>query len=436
MSRASPQGWARLFRPEETVLALRDRFERPEFVAGQRYLARGAGRSYGDVAINDGGQILDTRHLDRFIAFDEHEGIVEAEAGLRLDALIALCLPRGWFLPVTPGTQQVTLGGAIANDVHGKNHHQAGSFGCHLLSLELLRSDGRVYHCSAQENPGLYAASIGGLGLTGLILSARLRLQRVPGPSLRGDSLRFAGLADYFALDLESAARWPYTVAWVDCGARGRQQGRGVYERARHDEAAAPAPRRPLHLGFTPPLSPLNTLSLRAFNTLYYHRPGAQQRDRLWHYQSFFYPLDRIAHWNRLYGRRGFYQFQCLLPPASAEAGIRAMLQRIAASGQGSMLAVLKTFGERRSPGLLSFPGSGTSLALDFVNRGADTLKLLAELETMSLEAGGRLYPAKDACMSPRALQAGYPALETFMQHLDPAFSSSFWRRLNPACRS
>lgn len=427
---AAAQGWGRLLHPREAVQTLRDRFEQPRFAPGEHYLARGQSRSYGDVAVNDGGHILDTRRLDRFIAFDAQQGLLECEAGLTLGEIIALCLPQGWFPAVTPGTQQVSVGGAIACDVHGKNHHRAGSFGCHVQSLKLLRSDGRVRHCSAQENPALFAATIGGLGLTGLILSACIRLQRVAGAAMQGDSLRFANLAEYFALEAESAPHWPYTVAWVDCSARGAALGRGVFERARHAAGAAPAPPRALRLFFTPPLSPLNALSLRAFNTLYYHRPGAQRSAQRWHWQSFFYPLDRIAHWNRLYGPRGFYQFQCLVPPAQARAAIAQMLELIAASGQGSFLAVLKTFGGLRSPGLLSFPAPGTTLALDFANRGARTTALLAQLEAIALAAGGRLYAAKDACMSAESFRRGYPELGDFTQHIDPAFSSSFWRRL------
>lgn len=429
-------GWGRLFRPHETVLSLRDRFDRPALSGGKSCLARGQGRSYGDVAVNDGGQILDTRRLDRWIDFDETYGTLECEAGVTLAAIIELCLPRGWFLPVTPGTRFVSIGGAIANDVHGKNHHGAGSFGRHVESFALLRSDGGLYHCSRHEHAQLFAASIGGLGLTGLILSARLQLMRVPGAAMRGDSLRFAALDDYFALSAESDRDWPYTVAWVDCTARGRRLGRGVFERARHEAAdAGPAPQA-LRVPFTPPLSPLNALSLRTFNTLYYHRPTAQRRDVLWHYQRFFYPLDRLLAWNRLYGRRGFYQFQCLIPPAAACAAVGEMLKLIGAAGEGSCLAVLKTLGSLASPGLISFPAAGTTLALDFANRGETTRALLARLEAITLAAGGRLYPAKDACMSPQALRSGYPMLEAFARQIDPMFSSSFWRRMEYRCNA
>ena len=430
--RGSPS-WGRLPGAEPQWLAIGSRHQ--TLPAQASMLPWGNGRSYGDSCRNDGGVLLAAGALDRYIAFDPATGIIEVEAGVQLAAIITLALPHGWFPAVTPGTRWVTVGGCIANDVHGKNHHRAGSFGHHLLDFELLRSDGTVLHCSPTEHRDWFDATIGGLGLTGLIRRARLQLQRVGGPWLRGDSLRFGGLAEFFAISACSEPDYAYTVAWLDCSASGRHRGRGIFLRANHAPATVAGPQREptgraLRLPFTPPLSAVNSLSLRAFNTLYFHRPAAQARERLWHYRPFFYPLDAIADWNRLYGPRGFYQYQCVLPAADAETVLDEMLARIAASGLGSFLVVLKTFGAQRSRGLLSFARPGVTLALDFPNRGAATLALLDTLDRLTLDAGGAVYPAKDARMSAAAFQQYFPQWQAFARYIDPKFSSSFWRRV------
>lgn len=402
-------------------------------------LPYGNGRSYGDVALNPGGRLIDCRGLDRFIAFDRQTGVLACEAGVRLaDILAVLCRPdpdgSAWFLPVSPGTRFVTIGGAIANDVHGKNHHQAGTFGRHLLEFELARSDGTVITCSRETRPDLFAATIGGLGLTGLILSARLQLRRVAGSAVEAEDIRFASLAEFFALAADSDADWDYTAAWVDCLAGGRSLGRGIFSRARHCAGkGAPAPAREptLAIPLGLPLSPLNRWTLRAFNAAYFHRVGRSgRRHRTGSYEPVLYPLDRIGGWNLLYGSRGFFQFQCVVPGDAAPAAIAELLARIAAGGEGSMLAVLKTFGDLPSPGLLSFPIAGTTLALDFPDRGAATRQLLGELETIVIAAGGRLYPAKDSLMRADSFQRSYPGLAAFRPHIDPAMSSAFARRV------
>jgi FAD/FMN-containing dehydrogenase len=405
----------------------------PAGAAAATVLPYGNGRSYGDVCLNLGGTLLAARGLDRFISFDPSTGILDCEAGVLFSEIIALVLGHGWFLPVTPGTSFVTVGGAIANDVHGKNHHRAGSFGNHVLELELQRSDGRVLHCSPQENREWFDATIGGMGLTGLIRRARVQLRRVPGPWIRGDSQRFASLPEFFDIARASDADYEYTVAWVDCSAKGRALGRGVFMRGNHAPAPepvrAPSPRR-LRMPFTPPLSLINGLSLRMFNALYYHRPSAVSADALWHYAPFFYPLDAILEWNRIYGPRGFYQYQCVVPEARAPAAIDQMLRQIGSSGSGSFLAVLKLFGHVPSRGLMSFARPGVTLALDFPNRAAPTLALLDALDDITRAAGGAVYPAKDARMSAAAFRSYFPAAEQFGRFIDPQFSSSFWRRV------
>lgn len=394
-------------------------------VVASSLLAYGNGRSYGDVCLNPGGTLLRTRGLDRFIAFDEETGVLACEAGVLLDDILQVFVPRGWFLPVTPGTRFVTVGGAIANDVHGKNHHGAGTFGRHVQGFELLRSDGSRHTCTPCQNAGLFAASIGGLGLTGLITRAELALKRIPGPAVAVTNTRFSGLDEFFRLNAEAEARHEYTVAWIDCLA---PTLRGIFMAGDHVEGDVPvATRRPLVFPFAPPFSPVTPLSLRAFNAAYFHRPlpaGATL-----HYAPYFYPLDGIQHWNRLYGRRGFYQYQCVLP-VGAEAALRDILAAIAANGQGSFLAVLKTFGTLSSPGMLSFPQPGVTLALDFPNRGTATLDLFGGLDAIVAAVGGRLYAAKDARMDGEFFRRAYPRLEEFLTFTDPKFSSGFRRRV------
>jgi FAD/FMN-containing dehydrogenase len=392
-------------------------------------LPHGLGRSYGDVALNEGGQLLRARTLDRFMAFDPATGVLRAEAGVSLDDIIELALPQGWFLPVTPGTRFVTLGGAVANDVHGKNHHGAGSFGHHVLALELLRSDGTRRVCSETQHADWLQATIGGLGLTGLITWVEIQLVRVAGPLLWTTNRRFASLDEYWTLDAELGARHEFAVAWVDC----LHSGRGIFTAADFAGPGAgpvPPPPAPRRMPVDPPFSLVNGMTLRAFNALYYHRPIGNQG--LSHFLPFFYPLDGILQWNRMYGRKGFFQYQCVLPPGSMRAAAHEMFRLIERHGQGSFLAVFKTFGNRPARGLLSFPRPGATLALDFPNRGAATQRLFGELDAVVREAGGGLYPAKDARMPAAMFAASYPQLDRFVPFVDPGFSSSFWRRVMP----
>ncbi|WP_028919456.1 FAD-binding oxidoreductase [Pseudoxanthomonas suwonensis] len=413
---------------------IHDRNARPVLPDEGRVLPRGNGRSYGDSCLNPGGTLLHSRWLDRFIAFDPATGLLRCEAGTTLAQIVDLTLPQGWFLPVTPGTRFATVGGAIANDVHGKNHHRMGSFGHHVRRLELVRSDGSRHELIQGTGDALLAATIGGLGLTGCITWAELQLRRVAGPWLEGESIRFDSLDDFFSLSTESAGTHEYTVAWIDCLARGERLGRGHFLRSDHaptavDEQPRVRDKRRV-MPLTPPFSLVNRLSLRAFNTLYYWRQPARRRRLIAHYKPYFYPLDGIEHWNRMYGRRGFMQHQCVLPPEHARDGVAALLQEIARSGHGSFLAVLKEFGPALSTGMLSFPRPGTTLALDFPNTGPEVLRLLDRLDAVVMEAGGAIYPAKDARMSPQVFRRGYPRLDEFSRHIDPAFSSGLWRRL------
>ena len=394
-------------------------------------LPYGNGRSYGDSCLNPGGTLLHTRGMDHYIEFDPDTGQLECEAGVLLAEIVSLVLPRGWFLPVTPGTQYVTVGGAIANDVHGKNHHMAGSFGDHVLELELLRSDGTRRVCNQVNHADWLRATIGGLGLTGLITRARLQLRRVAGPDLEVTSRRFGHVRDYFNL-MKDAKASEYRVAWIDCLARGKALGRGVLMHGNHavEPAGTSHATHSLPIPFTPPFSMVNAASLRAFNTLYFHIAPRSPVQRRVHYQPFFYPLDRITDWNRMYGPAGFLQYQCVVPAATAQESTTELLERIAASGEGSFLVVLKEFGNRDAAGMLSFPRMGTTLAMDFPFRGERTLRLLDALDGVVGAAQGAVYPAKDARMSPAMFATSFPQLPKFRKYVDPRFSSGLWRRV------
>ena len=429
--------WGRFPQASHEVVRLQHRVEGLGSIPKQhKWLAYGNGRSYGDSCLNDGGLLIHTRGLDRFLAFDASTGRIACESGVLLAEILDVAVPQNWFLPVTPGTQFVTVGGAIANDVHGKNHHVQGTFGRHVSRFELLRSDGSRVVCSAEENPDLFRATIGGLGLTGLIQWAEIQLRPISSPWIDSETVKFESSDEFFALSSESDKTFEFTVAWIDCLHRSVRGSRGHFIRGNHadvgpsaeDPQVAP---RVLSFPVDPPFSLVNRASLRLFNTAYYHRQRSHRVRQRVHFRPFFYPLDGVLGWNRIYGRRGFFQFQCVIPHASARAALDEMMRAIAGSGQGSFLAVLKQFGDITSPGMLSFPRPGATLALDFPNAGQPTFDLLDRLEAITLAAKGAIYPAKDARMSAKAFHQSFPALDAFVPHVDPQFSSSFWRRVN-----
>ena len=396
------------------------------------------GRSYGDVCLNGGGTLLLTRGLDRFISFDSAARVLECEAGVLLSDIIKLTLPHGWFPAVTPGTALVTVGGAIANDVHGKNHHRVGSFGHHVVEFELQRSNGLSLYCSADCNRELFCATIGGLGLTGLIRKARLQLRRVPGAWIAGDSERFASLEAFFELAEESDAEYEYTVAWLDCANTGSSSD-AAYSCAVTTCSIPRLPDRVLRALCALPRQCRQSMPSRfACSTSYYRPPAAQVSSARWHYQPFLFPLDSVLEWNRMYGWHGFYQYQCVLPGAVVDiaGALQQMLRRIAASGLGSFLAVLKKFGDMPSMGLLSFPRPGVTLAPDFPNRGAATLRAAREPRfDNARRPGGAVYPARDARMSALSFQHYFPRWQQLQPFMDPKFSS-FWRRVSAKHRS
>jgi FAD/FMN-containing dehydrogenase len=437
MTNGRYESWGRFPKADQRVLPLTWRDQPLPSVqeTGHTLLPFGNGRSYGDVCLNDGNTLLDCRPLDRFIAFDPSTGVLRCEAGVLLSEILAVVVPRGWFLPVTPGTQFITLGGAIANDVHGKNHHAGGTFGRHVLALELLRSDGSRTLCSPTQNTPLFAATIAGLGLTGVITWAEIQLKPIASAAIDEDIIRYPDLDAFFELSKESDKDYEYTVAWVDCLARGKSIGRGLFMRGNHapekrGESAAKGLHGQLPFPVDPPFALVNGLTVRLFNALYYRKQLRDKVTRRVPYAPFFYPLDAVRDWNRIYGSKGLLQYQCAIPPENAADGIREILGRIAAARAGSFLAVLKVFGDQPSPGLLSFPRPGATLALDFPNQGPRTHKLLAALDEVTRAAEGRIYPAKDALVSAEHFQHYYPQWRELEAFMDPAFSSSFWRRV------
>jgi len=432
-----PRQVAQVFRPEKWS-------ENRATVASTQpaqLIARGLGRSYGDAAMGD-GVVLQTR-LDRFISFEPQTGILECEAGTPLADVLDVFVPRGFFPPATPGTKYVTLGGAIAADVHGKNHHRDGSIAEFVESFELLIADGQTLHCSREQNTEAFWATLGGMGLTGVILSCRLRLRSVDSAYIAVDYQRAANLDEALALFAHDDEKFQYSVAWIDCVASGAAMGRSVLMRGNHATVAQLptklqqqplliSPKRKKSVPFNFPSFTLSPLTVRLFNNRYYKRSRIGQH--IIDYDSFFYPLDSVRQWNRIYGKRGFFQYQAVFPAGGARACLMELLGKLSASGRASFLAVLKTMG-KSSGGMLSFPMPGQTLALDIPNSGAQTIEFLRELDQIVLRFGGRVYLAKDAAMKPETFRAMYPRLSEFEQaraKLDPnrRFESALSRRL------
>lgn len=395
-------------------------------------LAYGLGRSYGDSCLNADRALVDCRRLNRILGFDESTGMLRCESGVSFADIVDVFLPRGWFLPVTPGTRFVTVGGAIANDVHGKNHHCAGTFGAHVRQLGLHRSDDGLVVCSPEENSRMFRATIGGLGLTGVIAWADIQLRPVAGPWIDAELIPFQSLSTFLDLSRDSDGRFEYTVAWLDCFAG--KNPRGIFFRGNHSAETGKTfpPEGGPKLPFALPTWLLNRYTVKAFNAAYYQTHASRKGSSLVGYDSFFYPLDSIRQWNLLYGKQGFLQYQCVIPETNVTS-IEELLDRTARSGMGSFLGVLKQFGDAPAAGMLSFPRPGITLALDFVMRGERTLQLMRSLDQVVQESGGALYPAKDARMSPALFESSFPHWRGFVPYIDPGMSSSFWRRVTEA---
>ncbi len=432
----APESWGRF--PASTphdVITLAWRTQIADAMrSSTRVLAYGLGRSYGDVCLNNDGTLIVTSHLDRFISFDPATGVLRCEAGVSLAAIIDLVVPHGWFLPVTPGTKYVTVGGAIANDVHGKNHHLRGTFGSHVRAFELVRSDGSVRECTPTQHAEWFAATIGGLGLTGIISWAEIQLIRIGAPTLDVESIKARSLDEMIALMDESDASWEYTVSWIDCTQGGKTIGKGSFIRGNFEEQSR-IKNQGSNVLFDVPIVPpnwlLNRTSIKAFNTLYYHKQFSRSKRTRTSIDPFFYPLDVVGGWNKLYGKRGFLQWQCVIPYDGDASVMHHILSEIKRAGMASFLAVLKMFGDKPSPGLLSFPRPGLTLALDFGNDGVPLMRMLDTLDAIVADVGGRIYPAKDAHMSAEHFHTMYPEASRLAAFLDPHCTSTFWQRVH-----
>ncbi len=428
-------GWGRLFFPgrERCPEDLRE-------VSKGAHLTRGLGRSYGDSSVPaDGGEALGSRRADRFLSLDQQRGRLVAEAGLSLRTMNRVLLPQGWFTPVTPGTQDVTLGGMVAADVHGKNHHVAGSFGRHVRELLLRVGNGDLVRCSREQERDLFLATLGGMGLTGHILEVTVDLEKVASGWIERESVGTANLEESIQALLELGERWPYTVGWIDCLISGAARGRGVIEGGAWCAAEAaptrvPAQKAVREVPFVAPNFLINPLSLGLYNRFRYRRHGRRRRVERVPYEEFFYPLDAIGNWSRLYGRRGLTQYQCVLPRAAGREAVGRFLDRVRELGGTPYLVVLKDFGEQ-GEGLLSFPQPGFTLAVDFAV-GAKTPGLVAALDDFVLALEGRIYLAKEAFTAPERFRAMEgQRLDRFLgvcRQWDPdrRLGSRQWRRL------
>ncbi|MCE3009293.1 MAG: FAD-binding oxidoreductase [Proteobacteria bacterium] len=429
MSELSPEGlsWGRFPRVSQRQADASPL--KPILPLDRLFLPRGMGRSYGDSCLNSRGQLLSTSKLDHLVSFDPETSCLVAEAGVRLAEIIHVFGPKGYFLPVSPGTKWVTLGGAVANDIHGKNHHLAGSFGNHVVELLLLRSNGERLHCSRLQNSELFFATIGGLGLTGLVLEVTIKLKKVSSLWIDQNVTRFRSLDEFYDLSLQKSHH-EYTVAWIDCL---NPHGRGLFIAGDHSSRTSgppPVKTRKLRVPFTFPSITLNPFTVRAFNWAYFHRQLKSVKASTVSYDPFFYPLDVIHDWNLIYGSAGFVQYQFVVPPTNeGKKALSKVFQNISESGEGSFLAVLKTFGDIPSEGCLSFSRPGYTLALDFKVK-PEVFKLLDRLDDLVFSCGGALYPAKDARMSPQSFRASFPDLQKFLPHIDPKISSDFARRM------
>lgn len=404
-------GWGRFPRIKARVATPLSADQLARETAGGTLIARGLARSYGDSGL--AARVADLRHLDQLLAFDEATGLLTCAAGVSLDDILRVFVPRGWFLPVTPGTRYVTVGGAIASDVHGKNHHVEGSFSDHVTGLKILLGNGEVVFASPGCEPELFRATCGGMGLTGVILSATLRLKPIRSSDIIETTIKAPDLEAVLAAFDQNASS-TYSVAWIDCLATGKDLGRSLLMLGEH------APDGPLAVQSAPPIPVpvdmptllLNRGTVKAFNALFYGKALRARHTRRVPLEPFFYPLDKLGDWNRLYGKSGFVQYQFVLPRADGSVGLRQVLERIAASGRGSFLAVLKAFGKGNA-NPLSFPMEGYTLALDFKAEPA-VLRLLDELDRLVLDHGGRHYLTKDARMSEATFKAGYPRWQEF----------------------
>jgi len=429
-------GWGRYPKIDAEVNLPRDLAQARALIQSDGMLIpRGLGRAYGDSSLAT--RVFETTNLQFFHFFDAVSGVLSCDAGVSLFEILKVFVPKGWFIPVSPGTRFVTVGGAIASDVHGKNHHLDGTFGQHVVSLQLLLGNGEIVRVSPTENTALFHATCGGMGLTGTILSASFRLVPIKSSEIIETTIKAANL-DVVLDGFEQFGTSTYTVAWIDCLAQGENLGRSLLMVGEHaeDGPLTVADKNPLTMPVDAPSSLLNPFSIKAFNALYYAKAQHGVSTRRRSFESYFYPLDQILQWNKLYGKAGFMQYQFVIPTSAGREGLRQILKTIAASGQGSFLAVLKTFGKKNA-NYLSFPIEGYTLALDF-KVTKSIFALMDQLDQLVLQYGGRLYLAKDARMSEATFKNSYPNWHEFeavreRYHAIGKFASLQSRRLGLA---
>ncbi|MDB3961086.1 FAD-binding oxidoreductase [Acidimicrobiia bacterium] len=396
------------------------------------FLSHGLGRSYGDVCLNENENLILTTSNNKILSLNNNSGTLNVESGASIRDVLNVITKSNWFLPVVPGTQNVTIGGAIANDIHGKNHHRFGSFGNHVQSILLMRSDGEVLSCSDTQNRELFFATIGGLGLTGVIISAVIKIIKIKNNYIAGEIKRFKSLEDYSEINSNYDKNYDYTVSWIDCLSKAGQDIRGVYLSGNHSEENLRNKNnteKRITFPITPPFSLVNNLTMKGLNNFYF----SINRERIiskQHYRTFFFPLDTINWWNKAYGKKGFFQYQFVIPKKESSKGLNKILKEIKTNGEIPALGVLKSFGNIKSKGMISFPRDGITMALDFPNKGEETLKFFNKLDKIIMEYGGALYPAKDARMSKEVFETSFPKFDLFSQYIDPRFSSSFYRRI------
>lgn len=411
-------GWGRV-----PVVRAEERLDEDlEAASRDAVLSRGLGRSYGDASLppDASAPVLNTRRADRILAFDPDTGVLRAEAGFTLRELNAIFPPRGWATPVTPGTQYVTLGGMVASDVHGKNHHMAGCFGEHVRALRMRVGDGRVLEVTEASEPELFRATLGGMGLTGHVLEVEVQLERIPSYWIWGWSERVPNADALLAKLREASVRWPFTMSWLDTTARGAALGRGIVTVGRYAEPHEGRPDPPrmrelLSVPFELPSGTVGPWSIRIFNELYYALSRGRAHEHRIHPQPFFYPLDAVLHWNRLYGRRGFAQYQCVVPFEEDDGVFRRLLDVVTRLGGASPVSVVKNCGAE-GRGMLSFPMPGISIALDLPYRPGRTEALVDALNEIVVDAGGRVYLAKDALTRAEHFLRMEPRLTRFQQ--------------------
>lgn len=408
-------GWGMLGVPGREI-----RGEDLEALTDGAVLTRGLGRSYGDASLPAPGTstIVATPLADRILAFDPEAAILRTEAGFSLNELNRLFLTRGYFSPVTPGTSFVTVGGAVASDVHGKNHHRDGCFGEHVLRIKLRVADGRILEVSRDVEPELFRATIGGMGLTGHILEVEFRLEKIASPWITFESERVANIDAYVDALKDAAAKWPMTVGWIDCLRSGPSMGRGILLKGRWASSSeapphAPPQKKKLAVPFMFPNWAVNPLTIRLFNFLYFWKHLAKKKTGVMHPDSFFYPLDAVLHWNRIYGKRGFTQYQCVLPEKAGRQAARRFLELLTKEGGASFLCVIKDCGPE-GLGLLSFPMQGISIAVDIAVTGR-TQGVIDALNAFVIAQGGRIYLSKDAFTRAEDFRKMEPRLEAFL---------------------